>query len=369
VDRRPEPVDDCGAITGPAEMPPQSSGFTILRHEVLDSEAARLLSAAARVLLIDFLRKWSLATASGRAPVGIPFTWTGCSWLICRAAWSRAREELMQHGFLCAVRLKAGLFAWSESWQTYQPTLIEVARLEKQSTAQQDRATRTKQSRATNLSPTPGYQKEALPPRQTTGVRYQNEALPPESLPIQIRALPQGIKKKPPPGYQKEALLNTELQIQPPPPPPPCGGGVFTYSGGTVRFGSSTEVWCFRQQHGGDLTGEEWDRLVHVYVEFQTAEAKPAADSLDVALKSKNSDAVAIIARHLDDSSKRALDHISTIVSRYGLPAVVSAVKSLLSDGTPREKRLAFLDHRAKTANVPERDIEIARRVQRESAQ
>jgi len=346
-------------------------GYTVVRHEILDSEAARLLSPAARGLLFDFLRKWSLATASGRTPAAIPFTWVSCAWLIARNTWGKGRGELTGKGFLLPIHVKTGDFAWCESWRTYQPTLAEMARLEKQRLAQQKRANATKAHRAQGLSHTPGRKNEAIPPQRNGGGRAQDLGHSTRDPVAQDLSHEQGARFEPRAGRKNEALLNSELQELPPPTPSRGkngGGGVFTYSGGTVRFGSSTEVWCFWRQHGGDFTGEEWDRVVHVYQEFQAAEAKPAADSLDHALKSKNGDAAAIIARHLGDSSKRALDHISTIVSRYGLPAVVSAVKSLLSDGTPREKRLAFLDHRAKTANVPERDIEIARRVQRESA-
>lgn len=332
-------------------------GYTVVRHEILDSEAARLLSPAARGLLFDFLRKWSLATAGGRTPAAIPFTWVSCAWLTARNTWNKARGELTGKGFLLPIHVKTGDFAWCESWRTYQPTLAEMARLEKQSLAQQKRANATKAHRAQGLSHTPRRKNEAIPPRDSTGGRAQDLSHTPQDPVAQDLSHEQGARFEPRAGRKNEALLNTELHKLPPPTPSRGkngGGGVFTYSGGTVRFACSTEAFTFWQQHGGDFTDDEKSRLIALYDGMKTAEEAKPIDSLELALKSANGDAAAIIARHLGDSSKRALDHISTLLSRYGLPAVVSGAKSLLSDGTPREKRLAFLDHRAKTADATE---------------
>ena len=188
-----------------------SPGYTIVQHEILDSEAARLFSPTARALLLDFIRKWSLATAGGRTPAAIPFTWVSCSWVIARNTWIKARAELVAKNFLSAVHLKAGLFAWSDSWRTYQPTLTEVARLEKQRLAQQGRADSTKARRAQNPGLTIGRKIEALPPETDGGGRAQDLGHTPQESVAQDLRHTQGTDFAPHIGRKIDTLLITEL--------------------------------------------------------------------------------------------------------------------------------------------------------------
>lgn len=107
-----------------------SNGFTVIYHEVLDSLAARLLSGRAYGLLIDFIRAWSFNQNRqyGRQST-IRFSWFSSQYPITRRAFNRARSELIEKGFIEQINRRSGLYRWSENWRMYQPTPIEMEKL------------------------------------------------------------------------------------------------------------------------------------------------------------------------------------------------------------------------------------------------
>ena len=126
--------------------------FTQVYHDIMDSEAARLLSPVAFVLLIDFLRAWLRETHNGKREVGsIHFTYTKCRHIMARNTYQRAKRELRPRseenptgkGFIRLVNARVGLYAWSRDWRTYTPTDNERSRLSRHEEARREQAMRT----------------------------------------------------------------------------------------------------------------------------------------------------------------------------------------------------------------------------------
>ena len=92
---------------------PQTT-YTLIAHDILDSDPALDLTTGGYAALVDFLRVWQRESRNGRLNIrSIPFTHSRCRRRISRAAFDRARDELEGAGFIGAVNRRWGHYRWT----------------------------------------------------------------------------------------------------------------------------------------------------------------------------------------------------------------------------------------------------------------
>jgi len=350
--------------------------YTVLQHDLLDSEAARLLPATARAMLVDFLRLWLRRTRNGRVPVSaISFTWTGCAWVVNRETFDRHRGKLVAYGFIRCVNRKLGLFAFSEKWRAYKPTEAEWKRLIKhdhdrntlrESVIEERSAGRSSTTTAGCSAGDASTTVESSADESSTTSKPDPEAL--QCRKSQQHAVP-----------EDPAPSNTAIQEDPPQPPreaevpgaEPGNGG-----GGKVRHvkidGRRVQVWpmldcndsasflAWANKVHGYFSDDEQAETMRRYKELEAADeqrekrdADPVSAFLAAWADADPDDRAGVAAAALGDSSPRAVHRAAAVLAKKGTDALKNATVDLLRDGVTPDEGMKWLEYRADSYAQP----------------
>jgi len=368
-------------------------GYAIIKHQMVFSEAAAMLSTGGFTRLIEFVCHWWRESNYGeRENVPVHFTFLSSSRFEHRSTWLLHRNELEQKGFICKHDKLRGTFEMGTAWRSYEPTAVEMGIMQKHSELQAKRSAMTTAKFRHGKTPTtpgdmpvPGLENapgnEMTPGLKISPGKGSENATRPglkirhdpdrKSVPhrsINYNPLPPAAQTPAPetptsktgtsenplvPGLPKRTIILNLLTHRIWPPP-----------ASALRDAPALVAWIEAELETGQgpryeyWSSDEESEARRVLAELEARDAQRFQEStaakspLDKLVESCDGDESKLtvaVAAHLGDTSDYAVDRVRRVYNLVGPEALIRGAKTLLNDPSApdADKRLKFLKHRA----------------------
>jgi hypothetical protein len=357
-------------------------GYSTVRHEMIFSEAANLLSPGGFVRLVEFICHWWRESNYGkRENVPVHFTFLSSSRFESRATWIPHRKELEEKGFICNHNKLLGTWELGMAWRCYEASAVELERMKKHGKLKETRSQKTTAKyRVPEMQKNSQDSEKRSVPKIGGGRESENATQPVPKIvhspcrkldpyrSINHHPLPPTTKTPTPETPTPEASTSENPRVLQLPKrfvtlnlleysvwPPPASA---------LRDAQSLLAWSEAVLETG--LGRRWEqwgteedaeaRRLHAALEARDAQrfqesvaAESPLDKLVETCDGDESKLTVAVAAHLGDASDYAVDRVRRVYNLVGPEALIRGAKTLLNDPSApdADKRLKFLKHRA----------------------